>query len=104
MATLGKDLIRIDKSFFEFAVLFSDDKYEIEDRAYTLGELTTAFLNYHASEFFAAIEKYDAETIEKTLRAMPLYGDMARDKELNFSVEDCAVVADDIKLIQTRYA
>lgn len=140
MGTLGKDLLRLDKSFFEFTVLFSEDDYEIEGKVYRLGELTTAFLNYDASEFLQAAEELKTNlkhkeadalrrSLEKMLRVMPLYGDMAQEKETldwrdsmietglvsagemrklfggsdNDFPNNCAVIAKDIRLIQDRY-
>lgn len=103
MGTLGKDLFRYDEGRFEFTVLFSDDGYEIDGAVYLLGELTTAFLNYDATDFFSAVESGRMEDIKEILRAMPLFGSIARSHRV-FTLEDCAVLDRDLRLIQERYA
>lgn len=103
MGALGKDLLRYDEGRFEFTVLFSDDGYEIDGAVYLLGELTTAFLNYDATDFFSAVESGHMENLKEILRAMPIFGGEARSHRV-FTLEDCAVLEKDFRFIQERYA
>lgn len=117
MGVLGKDLFRIDKSFFEVTVRFGNVSYEIEEHTYRYGELITDFLNYDSTEYenFAeqlqAVRKTKDEELEGRLKSviaqMPLYRELVKGEPIHHSADlpqSYFDVADDLRLIHDAYA
>lgn len=109
MGSLGKDLFYTPESFFEFAVLFAGGEYEVQGRSYKLGETLTAFLEYDASDYLAETKKEapDISALGRLVLSMPLFDNLSDNFYLlehgHTKLQYFFNLAQDIKLIQTRY-
>jgi len=120
MAILGKDLMYISQSFFEFTAMFADDGLDIFERGYRYCELTTAFLNYDPSAYKKVTDdmkaardlnedKYAAfrEKADALIVGMPLFTDFSSGRRLclkNAPPEDYFALSEDLVVIRDRYA
>jgi len=128
MGVLGKDLFYTTDNIFEFTALFSLDTFEVEERTYKLGEVTTEFLNYDASRYIELTEDLDQdkfyehfEEINRLVLAMPFIGQLSNLKAYpghaqvkmlmgenprNFlldKMQHFTNLCEDLKLIQKQY-